>query len=387
MTARVTSLTRARAEARSKAAQREINSRLVTMLLSSVAALVIIGLVETTMASTAVAISDRSDQWFFLKRQLLGLGLGTVGLLVAARIPYQHYRRWATPLLFFTFGLLVLVLAVGIVKGGARRWIGVLGFTFQPSELAKPVVIITLAAVMERKRKMLGDAGHFLAPVAAIVGSTAVLVMLEPDLGTTIIIGAGALAVLIASTAPLRFVLTTGVGAFLSALVLAFAAEYRRDRLTSFRDPWADPGGDGYQLIQSLYALGSGGLFGLGLGASRARWQYLPNAHTDFIFAIIGEETGLVGALLVVALFAVITVVGWVVADRAPDPFGRMVAAGITAWISLQAVVNIGGVIGALPITGITLPFVSYGSASLVVTLGSIGILVSIARQGRTVTR
>jgi cell division protein FtsW len=187
---------------------------------------------------------------------------------------------------------------------------------------------------------------------------------------------------MLTSVAPFRFVIGSGVAGGLLAGLLALSAGYRRDRITGFLDPWSDAGGTGWQLIQSYYALGTGGLFGVGLGGSRARWFYLPNAHTDFIFAIIGEETGFVGASMVLALFALFAAAGWTVARRAPDPFGRMVAAGITAWITVQALVNVGGVLGVMPITGITLPFVSYGGTAITVSMAAAGVLVNIAHSG-----
>jgi cell division protein FtsW len=167
------------------------------------------------------------------------------------------------------------------------------------------------------------------------------------------------------------------------ATALAFSADYRRSRIVGFLDPWADPEGAGWQLIQSYYALGTGGVFGVGLGASRARWFYLPNAHTDFIFAIIGEESGFLGGSMVMLLFVLLGVAGWTVARRAPDPFGRMLAAGITAWLTMQAIVNIGGVLGVLPITGITLPFVSFGGTAVAVSMAAVGVLMSVSQTGR----
>jgi len=180
----------------------------------------------------------------------------------------------------------------------------------------------------------------------------------------------------------MRYVAGLATIAVAGALLLAIGASYRMERITSFLDPWADPSGTGYQVIQGYYAMAEGGLFGVGLGASRARWSYLPNAHTDFIFAIVGEETGLVGGLGVIALCLLIALSGWSIASRAADRFGRMVAAGITAWLSFQALANIGGVLGVLPITGIVLPFVSYGATALITCLAGVGVLISIARQG-----
>jgi cell division protein FtsW len=206
--------------------------------------------------------------------------------------------------------------------------------------------------------------------------------MRQPDLGTTIVIGAAAMAVIIASDAPLKWVGLLGLAVVGVVTFLAFDETYRAERIEGFLDPYADSSGNGYQVIQGYYALGNGGIFGVGLGASRARWLYLPNAHTDFIFAIIGEETGLIGGLTVLGLFIVLALAGWMVASRAPDRFGRMVAAGITVWLSFQALVNIGGVLGVLPITGIALPFVSFGSTALIVSMAAMGILVNIAQSG-----
>jgi cell division protein FtsW len=254
--------------------------------------------------------------------------------------------------------------------------------SFQPSEVAKVSIVFVLAYILERKTKLLDRFSHFIVPVAATLGLVGLAVILQPDLGTLIVIGAAALAVIMASDAPMKYVFVLGLVAILAATLLAFSETYRADRITAFLDPYADSSGDGYQVIQGYYALGNGGLFGVGLGASRARWFYLPNAHTDFIFAIIGEETGLVGGLTVLGLFVVLGLAGWLVAARAPDPFGRMVAAGITVWLSFQALVNIGGVLGVVPITGIALPFVSFGSTALVVSMAALGVLVNIAQSG-----
>jgi cell division protein FtsW len=385
MTTNVTSLAKVRAAARDRLARQRVNDRATTTLLVLVVVLVVVGLGVTMSASSAVALNqtESQDQWHFLKRQLVGVGLGTLALLVAARIPYRFYRKLALPIFLVTVGLLVAVDLRGISEGGATRWLRLPGLTsFQPSELAKISVIFVLAYLLEKKAKLLTHFWHFLVPVAATVGVIGLLVMRQPDLGTMIIIGAAAMAVIVASEVPMKYVLALGLLAVLATTYLAFDADYRANRIDSFLDPYADPSGDGYQVIQGYYALGNGGVFGVGLGASRARWFYLPNAHTDFIFAIIGEETGLIGGLTVIALFIALAAAGWVVANRAPDGFGRMVATGITVWLSFQALVNIGGVLGVLPITGIALPFVSFGSTALAVSMGAIGILVNIAQSG-----
>ncbi|MDH3249218.1 MAG: putative lipid II flippase FtsW [Acidimicrobiia bacterium] len=380
--AKVTSITARRAAERKRSEQSVANARAATTLFAVVAALLVIGVTATISASSAVAIDQQSDGFYFFKRQLVGIGLGVIAMAVASRVPYHTYRKLAVPIFLFTVGLLLATLIFGTGAGGAQRWIAVGPITIQASEIAKFAVVVVLAAVLDKKRKLLTDLGHFAAPVVAVMGVTGLLVMLQPDLGTTIVIAAAALAVILTSATPVRFVLYTGLsGAFL-ATVLAFSADYRLDRITGFRDPWADVEGTGWQLIQSWYALGSGGMTGVGLGASRARWFYLPNAHTDFIYAIIGEETGFVGGLLVMLLFVLLGAAGWAIAARAVDPFGRMVAAGITVWLSFQAIVNIGGVVGLLPITGITLPFVSYGSTAVAVSMGAVGVLANIAYSG-----
>ncbi len=385
MTANVTSLAKVRAAARDKIARQKVNDRATTTLLVLVVVLVVIGLGVTMSASSAVALNqtDSQDQWRFVKRQLVGVGLGTVALLVMSRIPYRFYRRLAMPMFWLTVALLVAVEVRGVTVGGATRWLSVPGLTtFQPSEVAKVTVVIALAYLLEKKRKLLGSFGHFIVPVVFTVGLVGLLVIRQPDLGTLIIIGAAAMAVIVASDTPMRFVVFLGIAVVAVVTYLAFAADYRATRIDTFLDPYADPTGDGYQLIQGYYALGNGGVLGVGLGASRARWFYLPNAHTDFIFAIIGEETGLVGGLTVIGLFIALAAAGWTVARRAPDGFGRMIAAGLTVWLSFQALVNIGGVLGVIPITGIALPFVSFGSTALAVSMGAIGILVNIAQNG-----
>jgi cell division protein FtsW len=382
MTANVTSIARMRAAARDRAERLKVNNRTATMLLVLAVVLVVIGLGATQSASSVVAIDQAEDRFYFFKRQLVGVGIGTVALLVTSRVPYRHYRRLALPAFVGTAVLLVAVLVAGPVIGGSQRWLPIAGFSFQPSELAKVAVVFLLAHVLEKKHKLLTRFGHFLVPVLFIVGVIGGLVIMQPDLGTTVIIGAAALAVIMASDTPLRYVVLLTVLVVAAAWVLAFSDEYRVDRMVGFLDPWGNASGEGYQLIQGYYALSNGGLFGVGLGASRARWFYLPNAHTDFIFAIIGEETGLIGGLTVIGLFVVLALAGWLVAARAPDRFGRMVAAGLTAWLSFQALVNIGGVLGVMPITGIALPFVSFGSSALIVSMASLGILVNIAQSG-----
>ena len=375
---KVTSITEIRAAAQARDDRANATNRLITTLLLVVATLMVIGLAETVSATSTVALLEDSERYRYLIRQLTGLGIGTVALVVTSRLHYQWYKKMAAPLFVLTVILLIAVLRVGYKAGGATSWLDLGPINFQPTEIAKFSVIVALAAVLERKAKSLSDLGHYLAPVIAYVGFVALLVLMQGDLGGVIVVGACALAVLYASNAPMRFVGATAVVGTFGALLVAHRSAERWSRITSFLDPWADPLGDSFQLIQGYVALGTGGIVGQGLGNSRARWFYLPNAHTDFIFAIIGEETGLVGGLLVLALFALLAVIGFVIAYRTRDPFGRMLAVGITVWLTFQAMVNVGGVLGVMPITGVTLPFVSYGGTSLAMSMAMIGVLVNI---------
>lgn len=384
MTTKVTSIAQARTASRRRQHSQAVNGRLSTALMVMTAALIVIGIVATLSASSVVGLAAAEDRFFFVKRQLLGVGLGAVALFLTIRIDYRFYRRIALAAYAVALLLLVLVLYSGVSVRGSQRWLDVGWFNIQVSELAKPAVVLSLAVVLDKKQQLLADFWHFLAPVAAVLVPVGVLVMLQPDLGTTMVLGSIGVAVILTSTTPVRHGLLVGGGAIALGSLLAVVEPYRRARITGFLNPWADAAGAGYQVIQGYLALGTGGVFGLGLGNSRARWFFLPNAHTDFIFAIIGEETGLLGAMVVLLLFLLLTLIGWIVTVRAPDGLGRMMAAGITAWFTVQAFVNVGGVLGMLPITGITLPFVSYGGSSLIVTMAAMGILINIASQGQT---
>ena len=382
MTAGVTSISNARARARTKAETRVANHRTATLLVAVVAILAVIGLGATLSASWVVDFDNGNAYSSFLK-QAGWLGVGSIAMLVAARIPYQWYQRLAVPIFVVSIVGLVAVLAYGHEVSGAQRWLVLGPVRLQPSELAKFGTVVFLAAVLTKKEKLLGDFGHYAVPVGLSLGIVTLLTIKQPDFGTTLVIAAGAMVVIMASATPIRYVLATlGMGA-IAAGALAVSQSYRLARITSFFAENPDILGDGYQLDQSLKALGTGGMVGIGLGESRARWLFLPNAHTDFIFSIIGEELGFIGAVFILFLFAGLSLLGMVVSLRAPDRFGRLLAAGITAWIVAQAIVNIGGVVGVLPISGIALPFVSYGGSALLMAMGSIGVLINVARQGR----
>ncbi len=382
MTGRVVSMALFRQRTTTGADPDRVAVRAAVFILVPVATLLVVGLGAVLSAASPLSLSEGTDRLFYFKRQLIWAAIGVGALLVTARVHYSNYRRAALPILILAIAALVAVLAFGDVRGGARRWIAVGPFTVQPSEFAKFAVVVFLAAVLSRKEGLLGDLPHFFWPVASSLGVVGALIMLQPDLGTLVLIGAAALAVMVASTAPMTYILATGAFGGVVALALAAMEPYRWARVTAFLNPTADALDTGFQAVQSLVALGTGGWFGVGLGASRARWSFLPNAHTDFIFAIIGEEVGFAGAIVVIALFAAFAVAGTVVALRAPDSFGRLLGIGIVAWLSAQAIVNVGGVVAVLPITGVPLPFLSAGGSALVVDLAAVGVLVNLAQAG-----
>jgi cell division protein FtsW len=354
------------------------------LLLTVVGTLVTIGVVMVLSASSVSAYARTGDSYSYFKRQLLWVVAGLAVMLLVSRVDYRRWRRLGVPLLVgATVGLLfVLVHPGAVTANGATRWISVApGVTVQPAEFAKLALLLFSADVLARKARLLGDVRHLLVPVVPLTVFLALLVMLEPDLGTTLLLCAIAFGILFVAGTPL--ILLGGIGSLglAAGLGLIMSADYRRVRLLAFMDPTADPQNVGYQFIQGRLALGSGGLLGVGLGASRQKWSYVPNAHTDFIFAIIGEELGLLGTLSIVLLFIAFAYGGVRVAQRAADPFGRYLAGGITIWIVVQALVNIGAVVGVLPITGVPLPLVSAGGSSMLVLLAAAGMLLNVARQ------
>ena len=351
-------------------------------LTACVATLTVLGLVMVLSASSVSAFAQFGSSFLFFKRQLLYAAMGGILAVVTARLGYRVWLRAWVPLLGLTVLLLILVLhsSAGVVAGGAARWISVAGFSLQPSELAKFTVVTVVAATLSRNLRYLHDPIVWMVPLVLMVGLVLGLILLQPDIGTAMIIGLTVFVLMFVVGVRVRLLVSTGVFSCLAGLALIMGRGYSQSRLLAFLHPWADPRNSGYQIVQSLIALGSGHLFGVGLGASRQKWMYVPNAHTDFIFSIMGEELGLIGELLVLALFAAVIFFGIRIAVKAPDTFGRLLAAGITSWLGLQAMVNLGAVTGMLPITGVPLPFLSFGGSSLVTSLGAVGVLVSIGR-------
>jgi cell division protein FtsW len=368
------------AVARAKA-ERSTRRMLATLTLS-VVVLTMAGLVMVLSASSVSAFARYGSSFLFFKRQLLYACMGGVVALVVSRVRYQVWQKAWAPLFVLTLGLLALVLdpSFGTTVGGAARWIQVAGFSLQPSEFAKFVVVAAVAAILSRNLRYLSEPILWIAPIALVVGSVMLLILLQPDMGTAMVIGATVFVLLFVAGVRLRHLALGGGVALLGALALIMRPGYRHARFLAFLHPWSDPQNSGYHIIQSLIALGSGHLFGVGLGASRQKWMYVPNAHTDFIFSIMGEELGLIGEVVVLALFGAFIYAGIRIALRAPDSFGRILAAGITGWLGLQALINLGAVTGVLPVTGVPLPFMSFGGSSLIVSLGAVGVLLSIGR-------
>lgn len=354
-------------------------------------ALVVFGLLMLTSASWPKGFDDfLGDGYYFLKHQILfGLLPGIVGFLVAYNIPYQTYRKFALPMLGISILLLILVFIPGLgfeVKG-AHSWIRIGTFSLQPSEIVKLTFLIYLAAWMEGSMaKNVKNTASGLIPFLVVLGGVMGLLILQPDTGTMGIIVLMALAVYFVAGAPLKYFGFFGIaGAALLAILFTFST-YRADRLTAFLHPELDPQGSGYQINQALLAIGSGGFFGRGYGHSVQKFQYLPEVAGDSIFAVMGEELGFMLTSAFVLLYIGFLFRGLIIAERAPDAFGRYLVVGIMAWLGIQAFVNIGAMVGLLPITGVPLPFVSYGGTALVIALTAMGIVLNVSKYNRATT-
>jgi len=347
-------------------------------------ALVAFGLVMVYSATSASAEIENGDPMSFLKRQAAYALIGVVLMTIASRFDYHRLRYLAPPLLLAAFALCVAVLVVGPAINGARRWFVLGPASFQPSELAKIALCLFAAAYLARRRAP-RTFGQLLKPLGLLTGIFCALIVIEPDLGTTITLGGMMLALFLVAGVPIRLLAVASVVALGLGLLAIYMEPYRRARVFSFLDPWKDAQGAGFQIVQATIGIGSGGVTGAGLGEGVSKISYLPEAHTDMIFAVIGEELGLIGVTLVIGAFSVLAIVGFRIAMRCEDPFGKLLAAGITALVCGQAAINLAAALGIAPLTGIPLPFVSYGGSSLVVLLASVGVLLNIAVNGRVV--
>ena len=385
MTAQAVSATRrSTARAGGRTGVRRERHHVSWPLLTAVLALVAIGVVMVYSASTVRSYLAGGDPGAQGIQQAIWAVLGIGAMLLASRIDFRLLRYLAIPIYLASLVLLALVLVPGIgyEAFGSRRWLVVPGIgSFQPAELAKLAICIYLAHWLDRRGRMAKSFWNGLVPFALLVAPGFVLIALEPDLGTSGVYAITALSIFFMAGANLLYLGAIGSAVAAAAVVMVTRTPYQLQRVETFLDPFRDPLGAGYNTIQALYALGLGGLAGQGLGASKQKFLYLPAPSTDFIFAIIGEELGLVGTLTVVALFLLLTYHGYRIAIHAPDTFSGLLAAGITTWLVVQAGINMMVVTALLPVTGIPLPFISYGGSALTINLVAVGILLSISRE------
>ena len=353
------------------------------LLFTSTLVLVCASLVMVYSASAVIGMEQyhqRPTYFLFKQATFALLGLSLMPLLM--RVDYRHYRQ---PLVIWTALAMVAIALVGVLFGprinGARRWFAIAGTGVQPSEFAKLIVIFFVAAILERRMDRIDDLRYSLVPVAIVLGGVVGLIMLQPDLGTALSIIVIVSAMIFAAGINYRYIIGLLLVSLPAAYVVLMSADYRRRRMMVFLNPWEDPLGDGFQVIQSLIAVGTGGVFGRGLMAGVQKLFYLPYPHTDFIYAVIGEELGLVGASVVLACFCVIAWRGLRTAMRAPDRFGAFLALGLTAMIVVQAFFNMSVVLGLLPTKGIPLPFVSFGGSSLLMSMIGMGILLNVSQH------
>lgn len=355
-------------------------------LLLAIFALLGIGLLTIASAGVAYGQVRFGDEYFFLKEQSFGFIVGLICLFIASRIDYHIIKRFVVPIFFIAIVFLVLVFipGFGTTVYGASRWIDLGPLSFQPSEVMKLAIILYLAAWLSGKRQE-NNADFFegYVPFIAILSLVGFLIIKQPDTGTLGLIFCISLAIFFVSGANLSHILLTILGGIGTLAILIRMAPYRMERFLVFLNPGHDPLGSGYQLNQAMFALGSGGWLGVGLGQSRQKFNYLPEPVTDSIFAVIGEEVGFLGAAVIVLLFLFIAWRGLRIAKAAPDMFGQLIASGIVAWIFIQAMINIMAISGLIPLTGIPLPFISYGGTSLAVLMTGIGILLNVSKQAR----
>jgi cell division protein FtsW len=353
------------------------------MIIFSTLFILSIGIVMVYSASAVMSFREYGDWYFYTKRQLLFAILGIIAMFITMNVDYWVWRKWAKAGLIICFALLVLVLFIGIVRNGAKSWIGVGSFSIQPAEFMKLAMIAYLAKLLSENQKKIPLFIKGLMPPLITVGMAFGLIMLQPDLGTGTVLVGTSMVIIYAAGARILHLFGLAMVGVVGFIAMVLMEPYRIKRIISFLDPWQDPLGSGFQLIQSLYAIGPGGLMGLGLGMSRQKYAYLPEPQTDFIFSILSEELGFIGGGTVLFLFLLLFWRGMRAAITAPDLFGSFLATGIIAMIAIQVVINIGVVSGMFPVTGITLPFISYGGSSLTLMLTAVGVLLNISRYSK----
>lgn len=352
------------------------------LILGSTLLLLGLGLVMVLSASSVESVRIFGSAYTLAQRQALFAVVGVIALIFAARSSIQFWRKSAWVFLAIAFVLLCLVLVIGVAVAGQRNWIEIFGpFRLQPSEFAKLALVIWGAEVLTRKDRHIPTWRNILVPILPVATILMILVLLQGDFGNALMLGAILCGILFAAGVPVRFFAIFGGFGLFAVWLLTLAAPYRMERISNWLNPDADRLGFGWQVTQGQYALGTGGIWGVGLGGSREKWGSLPEAHTDFIFPVIGEELGLIGTSAVLLLFGILAFSIFRLSKNSRDPFVRLAAAGVGSWIVIQAVVNIGAVLGLVPVTGVPLPLVSYGGSSLIPTLIAIGMLLALARN------
>lgn len=353
------------------------------LLLISILLIASFGLIMITSSSYVWAEYKFNDPLKYFKHQAFFLGISIILMIIVSKIDYQIYLEKANTLLIISLVLLILVLIPGIgsVRNGSRSWFGIGSFGIQPSEFTKLILIIFTAKYLSKNNKSIKDIKKGVLPILGLTLLTFGLIMLQPDFGTGVVLTMIIIGMLFVAGVDFIFFLKIGTIGLIGVVVLIVIAPYRLKRILSFLNPWQDPLGSGFQIIQSLYAIGPGGLFGFGLGNSRQKHFYLPEPQTDFIFSIISEEFGFMGVLIVVSLFIIIITTGFKIATKSKDLFGKYLAFGIIFWIAFQAILNLMVVVGLIPVTGVTLPFISYGGSSLLILFIAIGIVLNVSKH------
>ncbi|HJV66553.1 MAG TPA: putative lipid II flippase FtsW [Geomonas sp.] len=355
------------------------------IVLVMVVILTCFGVVMVYSASSVMAAKKYHDGFYFLKRQSIYALVGFTGMAVAMHIDYHVWKKWAVPLFFSCFFLLLLVFVPGIggAAKGASRWIRLPGFNFQPSELAKVALIVYMAYSLDKRQEKLRQFASGFFPYLLILGVFIVVLLKQHDMGAAMTMGTVAIVMLFAAGTRVQYILGMGLVALPGACYLVFTEAYRMRRITAFLDPWQDPTNAGFQIIQSWLALGTGGFFGQGLGEGKQKLFYLPEAHTDFILSVCGEELGFIGVVVIASMFLLLVQRSIRVAIAAEDNFGRFLAFGIAILIGMEAFINMAVVTGMLPTKGLALPFVSYGGSSLIISLCAIGVLLNVSTRMR----
>ncbi len=343
--------------------------------------LVVFGLIMVSSASVVQSFEKTGDIHYYFTHQLVwGVILGMAAMLIFMRIPYEKYKKFGGPILIVTFALLIIVLFFGVELGGSKSWIFIGGLSFQPTEFVKLLFVVYLAVWLEKRQSKLTNFKEGFLPFLILIGAISFLIALQPDLGTLSVILLTAVVVYFVAGGSIKHIIGLAALSVAGLFALMKLFPHAATRFNAFLHPELDPQGIGYQINQALLAIGSGGIIGLGLGNSRQKFNYLPEASGDAIFAIIGEELGFVWCIILIVLFAIIAYRGFQIARRTDNTFGKLIAVGITSWIVFQAFINIAGILSMIPFTGIPLPFISYGGSSMLAILIAVGILLNISR-------